>query len=128
MDLSLYLKIDEALHGMDAAFHSLVSAGLACDEEDEMPQPSETVGAPVFAREMGSHAQRALDAIHSLKQTSIHADWKTLHENKDVMRHRLELEMTKMATTLNEVHSEVRGLIQQTEAMCEAKLDRSDRI
>ena len=120
MDLSLYSKIDDALAGMDTAFQSLLSAGLARDEEDEQSQSAESVGAPVFAREIGTHASNALQAIHRLKQTSIHSDWKTNSENKEHIRIRLELEHERMNLKLNQMKDELRGLVLATESSLEA--------
>lgn len=116
MDLSLYTKIDEALHGMAGAFHSLVSAGLAREEEEELQHPAETLGSPVMARELGAFATQALQAIHRLKQTSIHSDWSELSESRDKIRYRLELEMVKHTQRINKLKTETQNLVQKTES------------
>ena len=101
---------------MDAAFHDLVRAALTRDEEEELVQSSESVGAPVFAREIGVRAAAALEAIRRLKQTSMPEDWTEVNACKEKMRLRMELEMLRHIPRMNRIKNEAQQLLQNTEA------------
>lgn len=114
VDVSLYTRVDDALSAMDVAFQSLVSCGLAQEDEEVLENP-ERNGVVVYAREIGVQASAALQAISRLKQTAVQSDWRLLADHKRLTKRRLDSETERTSLRTNKLKHETRNLVKTTE-------------